>query len=101
MTTDVSVDRIILDLTPVFNELDKDNCKLRRETFELYDLVRLILEGFTVDFNDFFQVSSWKYVRIQVLAWRLTGDKPLLEHTIDDPIHRRIYPSPVLSELKV
>ena len=34
----------ILDLTPGFNGLGKDNCKARRETFELGDLMRLILE---------------------------------------------------------
>ena len=34
----------ILDLTHGFNRLGKDNCKTRRETFEFWDLVRLILE---------------------------------------------------------
>ena len=34
----------ILDLTPGFNELDKDNCKTRLETFNCWDLVWLILE---------------------------------------------------------
>ena len=34
----------ILDFTPGFNELGKDNCKTRRETFKFWDLVRLILE---------------------------------------------------------
>ena len=35
---------IILDLTPGFNGLGKDNCKTRRETFRFGDLVRLILD---------------------------------------------------------
>ena len=34
----------ILDLTPGFIGLKKDNCKTRRETFKFGDLVRLILE---------------------------------------------------------
>ena len=36
---------LILDFTPGFNELDIDNCNTRRETFEDWDLVRLLLEG--------------------------------------------------------
>ena len=35
---------LIIDLTPGFNGLDKDNCKTRRETFRFWYLVRLILE---------------------------------------------------------
>ena len=34
----------ILDLTPGFIGLGKDNCKTRRETFKFGDLVWLILE---------------------------------------------------------
>ena len=34
----------ILDLTPGFIGLGKDNCKTRRETFKFGDLVRLILD---------------------------------------------------------
>ena len=34
----------ILDLTPDFIGLGKDNCKTRREAFQLGDLVRLILQ---------------------------------------------------------
>ena len=34
----------ILDLTPGFNALGKDNCKTRQETFEFGDLVRLVIE---------------------------------------------------------
>ena len=34
----------ILDLTPGFIGLDKENCATRRETFKFGDLVRLILE---------------------------------------------------------
>ena len=34
----------ILELTPGFIGLGKDNCKTRRETFKFGDLVRLILE---------------------------------------------------------
>ena len=34
----------ILDLTPGFNGLGKDNCMTRQETFKLWDLVFLILE---------------------------------------------------------
>ena len=34
----------ILDLTPGFTRLGKDNCKARRETFKFGDVVRLTLE---------------------------------------------------------
>ena len=34
----------ILDLTPSFNELGKDRCKMTRELFKFWDLVHLILE---------------------------------------------------------
>ena len=34
----------ILNLTPGFNILRKDNCKLKREAFKFWDLVRLISE---------------------------------------------------------
>ena len=30
--------------TPDFNALGKDNCKMRRETFKFWNLVRLVLE---------------------------------------------------------
>ena len=42
----------IIDLTPGFNGLVKDNCKARRETFRFYDLVRLILELWLYLLND-------------------------------------------------
>ena len=35
---------VILDLTPGFNRLGKDNCQTRRDSFKFCDLVRLILE---------------------------------------------------------
>ena len=34
----------ILNLTPGFNGLGKDNCKMRRETFKFWNLLPLILE---------------------------------------------------------
>ena len=34
----------VLNLTHGFNELGKDNYKMRREAFKFWDLVRLILE---------------------------------------------------------
>ena len=34
----------ILDLTPAFNELDKDKCKASRGTFKFWNLVPLKLE---------------------------------------------------------
>ena len=36
-----------LDLTPGFNGFGKHNCKTRRELFEFWDLMRLILNGTT------------------------------------------------------
>ena len=35
---------LILDWTPGFNVLGKDNCEMRRKTFKLLDLMHLILE---------------------------------------------------------
>ena len=34
----------ILDLTPGFNRLRKENCKTRQETYQFLDLVRLVLD---------------------------------------------------------
>ena len=34
----------ILDLTPGFNRLGKDNCKMRREASQCWELVQLVLE---------------------------------------------------------
>ena len=34
----------ILNFTPGFNGLGKDNCKMRQEALKFWDLVRLILE---------------------------------------------------------
>ena len=49
----------ILNLTPGFNGLGKDNCKTRLETFVFWDWVRLILE-------------TWRYINY----WQ-SLDKPL------------------------
>ena len=52
----------ILDLTPDFNGLDKDNCNMRWEIFKCWDLAQLILRGLTVNeygWNPF----SWKEQR--------------------------------------
>ena len=48
----------ILDLTPGFNALGKDNCQMRRETFKIWDLVQLILE-------------DWRYIETcpYALTW--------------------------------
>ena len=44
----------ILNLTSGFSGLDKDNCKMRRETFKFGDLVHLILEVWQYSVNIFF-----------------------------------------------
>ena len=46
-TSSVGTDQtyiFILDLTPDWNGLGKDNCKTRRETFRFWNLVCFILE---------------------------------------------------------
>ena len=48
----------ILDLTPAFNGLGKDNDKMRQETFKFRDLVHLILETLWY-FMSWRQVSNW------------------------------------------
>ena len=64
----------ILDLTPSFNGLGKDNCKTRPEIFKFWDLVCLILEVWRyssihwvpacctqilTNFHDFNQIEIW------------------------------------------
>ena len=44
----------ILDLTPGFKGLDKDNYKIRRETFRFWDLVWILLE--------FWQYIVWSII---------------------------------------
>ena len=52
----------ILDLTPGFNWLGKDNCKTRRGKFKFCDLVRLILETLrTFFFHENMGVSAWTH----------------------------------------
>ena len=46
----------ILNLTPGFNGLGKDNYKMRRETFDFWDLVCLISE-------------VWQYISILIIYW--------------------------------
>ena len=50
----------ILNLTPGFIELDKDNCKTRRETFKFWDWVWLILEVLQ------YPKVAWQH---QVITW--------------------------------
>ena len=50
----------ILDLTPGFNGLRKDNCKMRRDTLKFWDLVQLILEVWQyLTYEDFGTRSSY------------------------------------------
>ena len=52
-------------LTPGFNELGKDNCRLRRETFEFCNSVRLILE-------------TWRYCQLGLSGkkcWNVNQNK--------------------------
>ena len=48
----------ILNLTPGFNGLGKDNCKTRRETFMFWDWVRLILDNLRYYF------VLWSHIRL-------------------------------------
>ena len=59
----------ILDFTPGFNGLGKDNFKKRREPFKFWDLVRLILE-------------IWRYVSL--LHWHLGNRTPVNEPRYPD-----------------
>ena len=74
---------LILDLTPGFNGLGKNNCKtrwLRWETFKCYDLVHLILEVMT------FVLS--------LLYWQpLMSGTPALPVPVDDvPLPSYVWP---------
>ena len=59
----------ILDLTPGFNRLGKDNYKMKRETFKFWDLVRLILETLRY----LFLFIKWDQLSIFILNGPLTG----------------------------
>ena len=83
----------ILNLTPGFNRLGKDNYKIRREAYKFWDLVRLILEtlryvfwnwqiiyGFVKD-SLLFQ-SAMAHLLIMVwLQWRVTIAKNQVTNT--------------------
>ena len=67
----------ILNLTPGFNGLGKDNYKMRREAFKFWDLVCLILETLRYIHCVVFKVHSieislwWRPLRSQARAlWR-------------------------------
>ena len=51
----------IIDLTPGFNGLGKDNWKTRREIFKLCDLVRLILDILRHDAKVWLSIMHFKY----------------------------------------
>ena len=71
----------ILDLTPGFNIMHKDNCKTRWETFKLEDLVRLILEIWWYQIL----IRSVAYPRRGLACWRLVA---LLDAAGVDPSRR-------------
>ena len=56
----------ILDFTPCFNELGRDNCKTRRESLKICDLVCLILE--ILQYLDFVRSSS--IALLHVFKWQ-------------------------------
>ena len=68
----------IFELTPGFNALGKDNCKMRRETSKFEDLVYLLLE-------------VWRFIIFLTLN---TGDKAV---AITDVVFRFIRFMPVTS----
>ena len=60
----------ILDLTPGFIGLGKDNRKtLRRETFKYWDLVRLISEIWQYIFCDLYNNSACEEITIQMKSY--------------------------------
>ena len=50
-------------VTPGFNGLGKDNCKMRRETFSFWDLVLAYIRGVTI------VKSLWSRIFITLLPW--------------------------------
>ena len=83
----------ILDLTPGFNGLRKDNCKARREWVKFWDLVRVILRDFTVRNSVIIKqiwIRQWYLVYVQC--------KCLLTPPFTPPAHIHAYcawnPSP-------
>ena len=68
---------VILSLTPGFYGLGKDNCKTRRETLKLCDLVRLILDIWRYNISRDSAMASHTHVLwspcYQQLWYRLCG----------------------------
>ena len=63
----------ILDLTPSFTRLHKDNCKTRQETFKSQDLMRLI-------------VDVWRYIYIYFLYGHTgSNHKPISKNVVTTP----------------
>ena len=57
----------ILDSTPGFSRLHKDNCKMRQETFKFWDLVHLILEIWQYTYC----ISSTQLIHSPTSYWAL------------------------------
>ena len=83
----------ILDLTPGFDGLEKDNCKTRRETFEFWYLVQLLLE------ISRYVIYIWRwFVRFDcsqsndpILSQRSYGRIVHINTVGDQEIGRRVY----------
>ena len=64
----------ILDLTPGFNRLGKDNCKTRRETFKFWDLVHLIFEVSQYVLVDIYEPHNPEFLHlVPIFMWGLSA----------------------------
>ena len=82
----------ILDLTLDFKGLDKvkDNCKTRRETYKLWDLVQLILDFLW--YITFDKSSPWNVLRrFIILSFsKLTGVDPIVFDMIQSHVRHDV-----------
>ena len=84
----------VLDVTPGFNGLGKDNCKTRQDTFKFWDLVRLTLDFTVVQIQHYCWVSLsdfkvtemfWLYPILLLLETVMSYDKISIYLTNGDP----------------
>ena len=78
---------LILDLTHGFNELGKDNCKMRRKTFKFLELVRLILEVWRYPFcankqttNNTASINTVRHGEGQIKSIKQLLSKQVISH---------------------
>ena len=84
----------ILDLTPSFNKLRKDKCKMKWDTYTFWNLVRLILEIWR---HIPWVQNSKSQCNVSVYIWSMataTGQRSFVHKSYVFSILQRSYPCP-------